>query len=580
MNLRIPIGWILFLILGAVGCSSSRKETAGVPLEPPSRDRIARGTGARTKDGSHGRVRPDGGSPLSGASVHGLPNAPDISDSLAAATEARLQSVEEIFDYPVVVNPRVLAWIDFYLGRGRSFFDASLMRSGRYLAAARRIFAEEGVPQDLVFLGHVESGFRHDARSHARAVGLWQFMKGTARLYDLRCDGYVDERLDPEKATRAAARHLRDLYAHYEDWYLALAAYNAGSGGVDRAIRTAGTRDFWQIARTRHLVNETRNFVPAILAATILAKSPGAYGFTEETEAALEYETVPVAAPTDLRVVAECAGVPAGMVEELNPCVLMMQTPPGSAPFEVRVPKGRGEPCARALEKIPADKRLVFHHHRVRAGETLGRLAAKYGTSVSAIQEANGMGRRTTIYLGRTLRIPARSVPAPGRVASGESVRHKVRRGESLSAIARRYGIGVEKIRAANAIEDPGRIRSGDVLTIPGGAPPPQDAAPAYAGGAAEPDGDWTASYPTIANTRDSLGRVSSTAHIVEDARVAIESEPEEPPAMKPQVHVVRRGESAWKIAKRYGVKVADILLWNNLRKGATLYPGQRLRVG
>ena len=163
---------------------------------------------------------------------------------------------------------------------------------------ARRIFAEEGIPQDLAAMAHIESGFRHNARSPARALGLWQFMRGTARLYGLRCDSYVDERLDPEKSTRAAARYLRDLYKEFGDWYLAMAAYNTGSGRVARAIRRTGSRDFWHIAGSRYLVNETRNFVPAILSATILSKSPGAYGYTEKTAPPLEYDTVIVDSPT------------------------------------------------------------------------------------------------------------------------------------------------------------------------------------------------------------------------------------------------------------------------------------------
>jgi len=563
---------------------------------------------------------------------------PDLSDSLAAATEVHLPSGDEIFDYPVVVNRRVLAWIDLYRGRAKETFNRSLQRSGRYLAMARRIFAEEGIPQDLAFLAHVESGFRHNARSPVRALGLWQFMRGTARLYGLRCDSYVDERLDPEKATRAAARHLHDLYERYDDWYLSLAAYNAGAGKVDRAIRRSGSRDFWRIARTRYLRNETRNFVPAILAVTILAKSPAAYGFTEETKPPLEYDTVTVDTPTDLRVVARSLDVAVSEVQDLNPALLVMQTPPNDSSYEIRVPQDRAEDFAREFAKVPVDQRLVFHQHKVRRGQTLGLLARRYGTSVRAIQDANGMGRKTMIRIGQTLRIPTRSIILSDRERE-HAVKHTVRRGEFMARIASRYGVTIKEIQEANGIRNPSRIYEGQELLIPATKPASPEAL------LAERDtGESAAGHRGLRafNTSDALGRVPTTAHIVEQAREAIKRERElgiVSPVDAPRVHVVRRGdtlseiaelygiglsqlrrwnglgrrslihprqellvsdpmleggmsdrapqrthivrrgESLWTIAKRYGVRIADLTSWNQLRRSATIYPGQKLRL-
>ncbi|MBD3235197.1 MAG: LysM peptidoglycan-binding domain-containing protein [Candidatus Eisenbacteria bacterium] len=521
---------------------------------------------------------------------------PDLSDSLAAATEARLPSVDEIFDYPVVINRRVLAWIDAYLGKGRRSFENSLQRSGRYLAMARRIFREEDVPQDLAFLAHVESGFRHNAKSRAKALGLWQFMRGTARLCGLRCDSYVDERLDPEKSTRAAACHLRDLHEEFDDWYLALAAYNTGAGKVRRAIRRSGTRDFWRIARTRHLYNETRNFVPAILAATILAKSPGAYGLTRETEPPLSYESVAVDTPTDLRIVARCTDVPLSELQTLNPALLLTQTPPNCDAYLIRVPVGSGERFAREIARIPPEERLVYFRHMVRKGETLGLLARRYRTTVGAIQDANGLGRSTLIRIGQTLQIPSRSAGDWLGVfdwTGQSSVVHEVGRGESLSRIAEGYGSSVRAIQQANHLTNPHRICVGQLLKIPvpeavaaerPTRPEPEAGSKTEARSVA---GDGSA--PDVAGQHelgvapghlaDSLGRVPSTAHIVEEARRTIREQAEREAAAAPAIYTVRRGDTLSGIAARHGVRVRELTRWNGLSSSSLIHPGQQLMV-
>jgi membrane-bound lytic murein transglycosylase D len=390
---------------------------------------------------------------------------------------------------------------------------------------------------------------------------------------------------------------LRDLYAKYDDWCLALAAYNAGSGKVDKAIRRAGTRDFWQIARTRYLRRETRNFVPAILAATILAKSPGAYGLTEETDPPLEYDTAAVDSPTDLRVVAQCIDVSTAKIRDLNPCILQLQTPPESKSFDVHVPMGMGETFARELARIPFEKRLLFHRHKVRRGETLGQLARSYRTTVRAIQDANGMGRRTTIYAGRTLQIPARDMPEDhlADLHSEDGIQHRVRKGEFLGKIAQRYGVTVRQIQKANGISNASRIHAGDLLTIPkrpkrlsendassqDGSLEPKHVA---SGAGAGVPGNVSLtpkqqSHPLRAkNTSDSLGRVPTTAHIVEDAREAIKEEESVSPP-KSRVHVVRKGDTLSDIAAQYGVRLSSLRHWNNLGRRSRIYPGQEIMV-
>ena len=562
---------------------------------------------------------------------------PDISDSLAAATEARLPSVEEIFDYPVVVNRRVLTWIDVYTGHSRGSFQNTLRRSGRYLPMARRIFAEEGIPQDLAFLGYVESGFRFNARSPARALGLWQFMRGTARDLGLRCDDRVDERLDPEKSTRACARYLKQLYERYDDWILALAAYNTGPGNVDKALKRTGSRDFWEIARSGHLLHETRNFVPAILAATILAKSPSAYGFSEEADPPLVYDTIHVDHPADLRIIGRCAGCSEEELRALNPGLIHAQTP-GSARYEVHVPLGSGPQTAARVAEIPPADLIAFVNHKVRSGDTLGGVAKRYGSSVRAIQETNGMGRSTLIRVGRTLRVPSGGASAgnlAARDADGSGAggstdpagTHTVRSGETVSSIALRHGVTVNAIVRANRLIDPARIRPGQTLEIPGTSSATQEAAAPGSGtvesvaagnidrtqdrgarpsaGSAGPGTDPAvpagrgislsleqvaaaeSEFPTVVDTAAILGRVASTAHLVDQARAELEGDPAAPesapvsPALvdAPKLHVVVSGDTLWQIARSYGVAVSDLVRWNGLRARARIYPGQRIKV-
>jgi LysM repeat protein len=485
---------------------------------------------------------------------------------------------------------------------------------------ARRIFKEEGVPQDLVFLAHVESAFKVNALSSARALGLWQFMRGTAKLYGLRCDAYVDERLDPEKATRASARHLRDLYNRYGDWYLALAAYNAGAGNVDRAIQRTGVRDFWQLSQSRYLVYETRNFVPAILAATIIAKSPGAYGFTEETDPPLAYDTVIVDEPIDLRVVARYSGATLTELERLNTALLLNQTPPLAEKYELRVPVGFGDAFARRLAEVPTDERLLCQHHKVKSGENLAMVAARYGTTVRAVQDANRMGKSTLIRAGQSLLIPGRGAPTRNvrdqfEWNGKDALTHRVRRGDTLSRIAGLYNVPATTIQAANDLKNPNCLSVGQQLTIPvaGKASDSETAAQA------EPDPAPAAIEPgtppvvvpatrsmLAQNNSEALGRVPSTAHIVARARLEIgnataagSSESSSAAAIvndgpaasgksdaksktagaASTTYRVRRGDTLGKIASRFGVNVAQLRDWNRVRGGNLIYPGQVLRV-
>ena len=289
---------------------------------------------------------------------------------------------------PLAVNDAVLSYINYFTSeRGRHTIIYGMKRSGKYKPMIARILAEEGVPQEMIHLAQAESGFVPRAVSRAAAVGMWQFIRGRGAEYGLDSSGTYDERLDPEKATRAAARHLHDLYAQLGDWYLAMAAYNCGPSCVERAVQRTGYADFWELRSRNALPRETMNYVPAILAMAIVCKSPQSYGIDlGELDAPLEYNTLKVSAQTNLGLVADAADLPVSEIRELNPSLLRGFAPAG---YEVRVPSAKANMVMAALESVPDDKRASWRLHRVANGETLAAIARRYSTTSNSIIAAN-----------------------------------------------------------------------------------------------------------------------------------------------------------------------------------------------
>ena len=351
----------------------------------------------------------------------------------AAATGTR-------WDIPVVNNSSVQRFVKMFTGSKADEFALYLKRSGRYEGMIRSKLRARGMPEDLVYLSMIESGFNVNARSRAQAVGLWQFMAGTARDYGLRVDGYVDERRDPEKATDAALRYLRDLHAEFGSWYLAAAAYNSGGNRVARVMKAETGRqrgedpDFWRI---RHrLPKETSDYVPLMVAAALIGKEPHKYGMGNvERWVPVPMDTVEVPAGTDLEVVAKAVGVDEDELAKLNTHLVKRMTPPGTKPFPVRVPEGRSQAYAANFDAMMAEQRVVAARraearaaeatkarraltarraaasargrtHTVRRGESLWTIARRNDTSVRAIQRMNGLGAKSRIRPGQKLRIP------------------------------------------------------------------------------------------------------------------------------------------------------------------------------
>jgi membrane-bound lytic murein transglycosylase D len=305
---------------------------------------------------------------------------------------------------PLVVNDAVLGYINYFNGRGRHTIEYGFERAGKYRAMISKILAEEGIPQELIHLAQAESGFLPRAVSRAAAEGMWQFVKFRGNQYGLMQTPYSDDRFDPEKATRAAAHHLHDLYNEFHDWYLAIAAYNCGPGAVEKAVERTGYADFWELRARHALPAETTNYVPIILAMTIMAKNAPEYGLDQITpDPPVEYETVQMVSPTNLALIGDLTDIPLTELQQLNPALLRGLAPGG---FDLRVPKGLGQQLTAALDKVPAEIRASSRVHRVEQGETLAMVAHRYNASTGAITSVNSFAG-TELTPGDQIVIPA-----------------------------------------------------------------------------------------------------------------------------------------------------------------------------
>jgi membrane-bound lytic murein transglycosylase D len=370
-----------------------------------------------------------------------------VDPNLAPKLKAELNQTASAI--PLELSDPVLSFVHYFsTDRGRSILLAGLRRSGRYKALIERILTEEGAPQELIYVAQAESGFLPRAVSNKKAVGMWQFIAGTGAVYNLARTSTSDDRLDPEKATRAAARHLKDLYGRYGDWYLAIAAYDCGAGAVDRAIERTGYADYWELLKRHALPKETASYVPIIVAMTIMAKNPNDYGLENiQLDAPVEYDSIQLSAPTNLNLIADATMQPLSEIQDLNPSLLRLVAPSG---FQIHVPKGSAETAQAALESVPAPNRQAWRLHHVQSGDTLHTIAQSYHLPAERIVAVN---RATdSLESGDVLLIPA-VFHEETRTRSGRSARTRGRIGVSAvsksSKAARRVPAQVLHRKAA-----------------------------------------------------------------------------------------------------------------------------------
>ena len=384
---------------------------------------------------------------------------PAVDQNVKAKAEAEIKSTRS--DLPLMMTDQVAGYINYFSNRGRGTVEGALARSGRYEDMIRRILREEGVPQELIYLAQAESGFHPLAVSRAGARGMWQFMGSRAKGYGLERSWWVDDRQDPEKATRAAAYHLKDLYNQFGDWYLAMAAYNSGPGTVQSAVKRTGYADFWELYRRNVLPKETRNYVPIIVAVTIMAKNPAQYGLDSVVkEKPVPYDTVKINYPVDLRLAAECVDATAEDLLDLNPSLLRLTTPKFSdkdGEFDLHLPAGTAAKFQTAVAAIPADKRVWWRYHKVQGGETLASIARTYHTTPKSIAEANDLESGVS---SEALSPEARLIIpiAPGKQIDTSTYAHatthyKIRRGDTVESVAENFGVSARMLRVWNHLK-------------------------------------------------------------------------------------------------------------------------------
>ena len=422
-------------------------------------------------------------------------------------------------DMPIDDNDRVVAKIRFFQTRGRKTFATWLQRAGRYRTLIGDILQREGMPSDLFYVAVIESGLNPRAYSRSRAVGLWQFMARTGRMMDLKLTHWIDERRDPIKATEKAALYLKDLFAEFGDWRLALAAYNGGPGRVRRAIARADTNDYWQL----DLPRETRNYVPLFMAATVIAKEPQLFGFEPQAEEpAFAYEEVvlPEDWPyVDLKAAAQLLGIERQALHDLNPELRQDITPPGSrSPYTLRVPTGKRRVLLDQYASLPAPQKAAVHQYRVQRGDTISGIAQTFGVSTRVIAAANSLRNPNLIRPRQLLYIP---VAPRAKPASGRRGTYTVRPNDVLGRIASQHGVSLRDLMKWNGLKT--------TLIKPG-------------------------------------------------QELVVRQQPVSRKVTSGGTYTVQQGDTLWELARRFAVSVADLQAWNGLEK-ALIKPGKQLTV-
>lgn len=457
--------------LAALGSASSLPDLSGVM--PAGFDSRSRGGSAGSASRRTGSLEPSMGDLIV------------IEDQLAPDDDFELKLPEESLpdsDIPLTLNGQVEYFIRYFQTSGRKGFAKWLSRSERYIPMMKEVLKKHELPEDLVYLAMIESGFTPHAVSVASAVGPWQFISGTGKRYDLRIDQWIDERRDPLKSTVAAALYLKELYAMFNnDWYLAAAGYNAGENKILRAINRYNTRDFWEISKGSYLARETKEYVPKLLAAAIIAKEPARYGFADVAYLPpIEFDTVAIPSRTDLEVAAKLINVDYQVIKELNPELRRWCTPPDYSDYELKIPKGKRKTFEQTYAQLPVDQRyaerIVYARYRAKKRDTLASIASRYGTTPQALAEVNKM-KVTAKVRGRTLLVPVAAEKEPeARIAKADAPRkqvakefnkyYTVKKGDTLASLSKKFNISSRILTAWNNLKGKIALRPGKRIIV------------------------------------------------------------------------------------------------------------------
>ena len=524
---------------------------------------------------------------------------PDEAPRELSHEEALLHTRSEL---PLVLNADVKRLLNYFTTsrRGMATIRSSLGRGSAYRPMIERILEEEGVPREIYYLAMAESGFRPKAHSRVRATGMWQFMSSRGKQYGLRQDRYVDLRYDAETATRAAANHLKDLHVEFGDWYLAMAAYNSGPNRVKSAIRRTGSRDYWTLIKRRALPRETRNYIPIILAMTLVGQNLDLFELGEIDYAPpLEYDTVRTFGETSFALIADATGFSLDAIKDLNQALLRSATPPYA--YDLRLPEGAAERFEREVALVPVDKRLNWRRYEVRSGETLTAVAHRYKVKPEALQELNSLAPHSPLQEGQRLTVPTTTKLAIYRYYGGGRAggllepgtgRYRIASGDTLGGIARRFRTTVANLQQWNGLTST-RIRAGRYLIVDPNAASGSTTATVASGSA--PTGRYTvrrgdslsrigarvgasvAQLQAWNGIRGTTIRVGQTLKVPGPAPAPKAPAPQrasasagiperQAPAPSPNHYRIRSGDSLSTIASQFGVSVTDLRKWNNLR--------------
>ncbi|MDP8239532.1 MAG: LysM peptidoglycan-binding domain-containing protein [Candidatus Hatepunaea meridiana] len=513
----------------------------------------------------------------------------------SSAIDSAIRAFDVLPPIPIIINKKVENSITYFQTKGRKVFTRYLERGEYYIPMLKEILRKEGMPEDLVYLSMIESGFKPYAYSYAHASGLWQFIKSTGKIFDLEIDYWYDERRDPEKSTYAAIRYLKKLYVDFDDWYLALASYNCGEGRVSRHIKKYNTRNYWELKR---LPRQTRNYIPLYLAAATIAKNPTAYGFKE-----LEFKSFPpkdsvfVTECIDLEVIAGIVGSDIKKIRELNYPIRQWCTPPNRDSTKLYLPHGTVDKFITELPNIPREKKRRLVRHVVKKNETLSGIASGYGTTIKAIRKVreNKIYSSNRIYAGKTLLIPIPSdfykkntKSAPKYVASPERDKsiYTVRKGDNLTNIARRYGTTVASLRQWNKLYRSRYIHPGQKLTIWVKPPRPtvwQGDIPDYHTVKRGENLSYIAKrYGVSLNETKSLNKLTNRSVIHPGDKVMLPSSGESPAKSKKQefyIYTIKKSDNLWTIAQKNSVSVYELKRINRITNHRKIKPGDKIKI-